>query len=229
MTRHLPRILLIAFLLRFLYVFLLIPFLSPFAGDGEFYRYLDGDGYMVHAAGYHAGEFFTTDEFLRRMPLYPALISFWTNFPGGWLSSEGQIRLIQFWHILLDLITTACVYLVVHRVIHARAAFWSGLGYAVYPLAVYRLVMMGTEVIQGTALALFIVGAVHFLQRPNLKSALCLSILSTLILLITPAFQFYPLFLARLFLFHSRTQAFRLAAVYLLPILLILLLWGRIT
>lgn len=195
----------------------------------ELYRYLDGDGYLTYTQAFHNGEFLTSKDYLRRMPLYPALLAFYSKYlllhttvPHFW-----QVKILQSWQALLDLLTLSCVYLAVRKVWNEPAALWAALAYAVYPLAIYRLVMMNTEVIQAASLALFVLGALCFLKVPTPRHAFAASILTSLILYISPAFQFFPLFFTASFFFLlPRSQALKLSAIYLLPILCLVLLWG---
>ncbi len=184
---------------------------------------VDNDGYVVAAESFREGSFLFSDSQTRRMPLIPALEAFWSVcFP-----FVNLVVLLQLWNVLLDLCTLSCIYLFVRKVFDERSAFAAGLLYTVYPLAVYRLPLMNAEVISGTALAFWVLGMLVFIRTPRIPIALLLSFLTALILYINPAFQFFPLliFVGLFFLFPPK-KIWLPAIAFLLPALLLVLLWG---
>ncbi len=184
---------------------------------------IDNDGYLERTVLFQEGNFLFSETHTERMPLIPVLTAFWSSlFP--FFSPK---IVFQFWNILLDLCTLISIYLFVRYLFDERSAFAAGVLYAVYPLAVYRLPLMNSEVIQGTALAFWVVGMVRVIHDLRVGPVLCLSFLTSVVLYITPAFQFVPIFvIVLLFVLSSFKRAVSLGILYILPILFLVLLWG---
>jgi hypothetical protein len=119
------------------------------------------------------------------------------------------------------------VYLFVRKTTQEKYALLAAGLYMVYPLAVYRLAMINTEIIQATALAFWGFSALSFLEQRSVRLAILLSILTAVLLYLNPAMQFMvPLF--ALFLFYKQPfwPTAKTVAAFLLPLMIICATWG---
>ncbi len=187
---------------------------------GSLYPYWDGDGYLKAADLFHYGHFLDEEQ-IERMPLYPALVAFFRRIP------LPEMYLMGGWHAWLDLIILACVYLFIRQFHGEQAALFAGLAYAVYPLALYRLPLMNTEIIQGAALGFWLLGAARVMESDQLRDAGILGLLSILLAFINPATQLLPLLLGlTFFLRRPFAKAGPLFAALMIPVALTALAWG---
>lgn len=185
------------------------------------YPHMDGDGYLTEAAAIQNGTFWLSENHLERMPLYPALIALLALLPGDTTIT------VQIWHTLLDVCTLGCIIVFAQRTVSGSAAWWAGLLYAVYPLALYRLPLMNVEVISGTLLAMFGLGLYLWDQNRSTLGAVALSVILAMLLYVNPAFQALPILLLGIALWRIRfAQFWRYAVAFLLPIVLICAAWG---
>ncbi len=183
---------------------------------------IDGDGYLEIARSFQEGDYLFSENHLTRMPLIPALIAFFTNIP-----LINSVYVIEFWNVLLDIVTLSCIFLFIRKYFDSKSAFGAGILYSLYPLAVYRSPLMNSEIIQGTILAFWIISAVYLLQNPSIRNSFILSIFTVLFLYINPAFQIVPLiFVFCLFLVFAVKRAVTISIVFLLPVIFFVLLWG---
>lgn len=199
-------------------------------GGARLYPFFDADGYLEASEAFQKGAFLDDGTQIKRMPLYPALTAFFphwfTNQPLT-IHNPAAVAVIRLWHAALDTCTAAFLYLFVLRRLGDRTALVAGWLYAVYPLAWYRIPVMNTEIIQGTAVAFWLMGAVRALETRHTKEAVLLSLLSTVLAFISPALQFIPLlFSLYLFLSLQGKEAFRLSAALLIPFFAISVGWG---
>ena len=216
MTKRFLFLICFAFVLRFAWIFLLAPLL----GFGV-YVHIDGDGYLPLAKAFHNGEFLTNPNHVLRVPLYPSMLAFVTLFPLDPLS------LLRFWQILIDLLTLSCVYLFTRKYFGSRQALIAGYLYALYPLGIYRLAMLNTENIQAAAIVFWIMGITLFWETQRIRHAVLLALLTAVVIYLNPAFQFIPFFLVFALVIRKPSgQSIRLAAAFLLPLILICSLWG---
>lgn len=224
MSKRFVYLLLVALSIRLIWIALI-----PMTG-ARLYLFFDADGYLEAAEALQKGAFLDNREQIKRMPLYPALSAF---FPYWFISQplteerSFVLTIIRIWHALLDVCTVACLYLLVRRRFGERSALIAGLLYAVYPLAWYRLPVMNTEIIQGTAVAFWLLGATRLLDSKKTLDAILISLLSAVMAFISPALQFIPLFFALfLFLLFPWRESLRLSTALLLPFLVISMGWG---
>jgi len=181
----------------------------------------DGDGYLNHAAAFHSGDFLFSHADVRRMPLYPALIAFWTRLPAP------EKWVLPIWHAALDTCALACAYLWVRRAFGEKSALAAAVLYAIYPMSIYRIPLMNTEVIASTALAMFVLGATRVWETGRCRDAAGLSLLTMVLLFINPAFMLFPPLLAFSFFFLLPLKpALRVGSAFLIPVVLISLAWG---
>ncbi|MDX9754825.1 MAG: glycosyltransferase family 39 protein [bacterium] len=215
MAKPFVFLLVLAFAIRFAWVFLLAP-----ATSYGSYHFIDGDGYQTFAAAFDSGEFLRSPQYVLRVPLYPALLAIFSRLPLPFHD------VIHFWQILLDCLTLSCICLFAKKFFGNRTAILAGLLFALYPLAVYRLVMLNTEIVQSAILAFWGLSAALFLERPHPRQAVYLSLLTAMLLYINPAMQFIPLFFSAFLLYRDRASSPRLLAAFLIPLALICLAWG---
>jgi dolichyl-phosphate-mannose-protein mannosyltransferase len=216
MSKRLLYILLFALLIRLMWIFLV-----PVAGD-FLYPNIDADGYRNAAKDIRNGVFLDNVSHIKRMPLYPSLLSLFSFLP-----SAAQLLSIRIWHCALDICTICCVFIFMKRCFNERAAILSALLYAVYPLALYRLPLMNTELIQGAALAFWLLGAARMLRSRNVIDAIYLSLISAIMVFISPALQLMPVFFTvYLFISHPWKTALRLGSVLMIPFIIICVGWG---
>lgn len=207
-----------AFLIRALFVFWLAPAVGLYDAQP-----VDSDGYVVTAQDIHAGDYFFKETVIstRRMPLYPSLIALIALIP---LPLQ---PMLQVWHILMDCGIVLGIYWFAKRYWGAWAALFGAGFYAFYPLALYRLSLMNTEVIQTLCLVLFVIGAARYLETHSVKDALLVSGISIGILNINPAFVLFPGLLALALLFRVPfSRAVLLGACIVVPISVFTLGWG---
>lgn len=201
----------------------------PWSGP-RLYPFVDADGYLNAAESFRTGQFLDNGEQIVRMPLYPSLLSFITRAVRPAPLSDANasaLFVIRSWHCLLDVVTLACLYLFVNKWFAPGCALPAGILYAIYPLALYRLPLPNTEIIQGAAMAFWLLAASKVLETRRLRDALGLSLLSAVQAFISPALQFVPfLFSICLFLIVPWKNAVRLCAVLIIPFLLISSAWG---
>ncbi len=201
----------------------------PWSG-AKLYPFVDADGYLNAAESFRTGQFLDNGEQIVRMPLYPSLLSFFTCAvqPASLsVSNASALLVIRIWHCLLDVTTLACLYLFVKKWFLPGCALPAGILYAIYPLALYRLPLPNTEIIQGAAMAFWMLAASKVFETRLLRDALGLSLLSVVQAFISPALQFVPfLFSICLFLIIPWKNAVRMCAVILIPFLLIASGWG---
>ncbi len=216
MNRKFLILVAVAFVIRITWVFILAPM-----GDFEVYRYIDGDDYLHFAQAFHEGEYLINPDYILRVPLYPSLIAFFSRLP------LETILGLRGWHVFLDLFTLSILYLFVKRFFSEPCALTAGFLYAFYPLAIYRLPMLNTEIIQATLIVLWGASAMQVLQGRKIRDALLLSLLSGFMVYINPATQFLPILLAIFFLvYFPKGSSMKLAAASLIPLLVICSLWG---
>ncbi|MBN2330072.1 MAG: glycosyltransferase family 39 protein [Candidatus Omnitrophica bacterium] len=199
-------------------------------GGASLYPFFDADGYKEAAEALHNGEFLDNGEQIKRMPLYPALTAFFgRGISQNPLTADNApgIGAVRIWHALLDVGALACLYLFVRRWQGEGPALAAGVLYAFYPLALYRIPLMNTEIIQGAAVAFWILGASRLLDAPRMREALLLSLLSSVLAFISPALQFLPLlFAVYLFFAYPWKTFYRIAAALLIPYAAICIGWG---
>lgn len=196
--------------------------LVEWKGD-RIYPFKDADGYLNAALDFHAGEYLDNGgtHHIRRMPLYPALIAALhaIGIQGDWA--------IYWWHAGLDLVTVYCIYLFVNYYSNATTGLLAGLLYSVYPLALYRLPLYNTETIQTAAMAIWLLSAVRMLQTKQTVDAFWLSVLTVILVFISPALQLLVfLFLGVIFFYLPRRGAIRLSIWLLIPYLVCTVGWG---
>lgn len=224
MSKRLTILLLIAFIVRLCWVFVLLPYL-----DTQLYSNLDGDGYLVKwSEDFQNGLFLDNPGSVLRMPLYPGLIASISSLVSFFTDDRGILMtILQIWNILLDLSALIAAYLLVRKLAGERAALIAGALYAFYPFALYRLPMIGTEIPQTAALAFWVWGAVVVLEKKRLRDAALLSLLSAVLVFISPATQLMPVCLViYFFLSIPFRQAAKLSASFLIPVVILSLGWG---
>ena len=90
MSKRFLTLVLAALAFRLVYVFLLTPLIGEWIPG--VYPLFDGDGYQKSAETLHNGDYIFEPSKIRRMPLYPAYIAFFTNWTyGSSLLSENDI------------------------------------------------------------------------------------------------------------------------------------------
>ena len=216
MSKDLTRLLFIALILRFCWILIITPtfgakIYGPDAAlPSKQLSVFDGDGYLECGEKFQQGDFLDNPESIKRMPLYPGLIALMT-YPIALITGQPLVenqtivlRLLQCWNVFLDLSVLLCIYLLIKTTVNQRAALWGGYLYTFYPLAYYRLPMLNTEIIQAATLGFWILGAIKVLDHQRLRDALLLSLLSTVLMFISPATQFAPIGLVLLFLLKIR-------------------------
>ena len=86
---------------------------------------------------------------------------------------------------------------------------------------------MNTELIQGAAIAFWLLGASRTLETGKTVHAVLLSLLSTALVFISPALQLIPVcFFGLLFFWRPPKNALRLGAALLIPFILFCVGWG---
>ncbi len=224
MSKRLVGLFLAGFSIRLLWIAAL-PWSEP-----SLYPYFDADGYLNAVEAFHTGRFLDHPDQIVRMPLYPGLMAFGIrSFTSAPISPQNFWSLfpIRLWHCLLDLCTLACIYLFIRRWISESCAFMAGCLYAVYPLTLYHLPILNTETIQGTAIGFWLLGAAQTLGTRKIANAILLSLLSAILVFISPALQFLPFcFTVALFFFFPWKEAVRLGMAMLIPFMLLSVAWG---
>ncbi len=197
--------------------------------DSQLYGNLDGDGYLVKwSEDFQNGLFLDNPGSVLRMPLYPGLIASISSLVSFFTDDrESLMTVLQIWNVLLDLSALIAVYLLVRKLADERTALIAGALYVFYPFALYRLPMLGTEIPQTAALAFWVLGAVTVLEKKRLRDAAFLSLLSAVLVFISPATQLMPVCLViYLFISIPFRQAGKLSAAYLIPVVILSLGWG---
>lgn len=216
--RPLGWLLTAALAVRLAFVFVL----APLAGLDDS-LVIDSDGYLETAEYINEGKYFFENNVIstRRMPLYPSILAMFSWLP------VPLVPLAKAWQILLDCCTVACAYLFARKFFGPAAAWLAGALYAAYPLALYRLMLMNTEVIQTAAVAFFALAAVRVFEERSVRSALLASALAVVVLNINPAFVLFPGLLSLTFFLRMDFRtALKLAACVVLPIACFSVLWG---
>ena len=205
MSKRFTHLLFIALIVRLCWIFVLLPCL-----DSQLYGNLDGDGYLVKwSEDFQNGLFLDNPGSVLRMPLYPGLIASISSLVSFFTDDrESLMTVLQIWNVLLDLSALIAVYLLVRKLADERTALIAGALYVFYPFALYRLPMLGTEIPQTAALAFWVLGAVTVLEKKRLRDAAFLSLLSAVLVFISPATQLMPVCLViYLFISHSARPA----------------------
>lgn len=216
MSRRLLFLLGTALVVRLFFVFVFVEFVYP-----GLYPFVDGDQYLELADEFHNQQFLFTAANYLRLPLYPAMIAYLTFIP------MEEITLMRLWNIGLDIATLLFIYLFVRKATSEKYALVSGWLYTFYPLGIYRLGMINTEIIQATLLMGILLGAYFLLKSGKVMHALLLSFLITVLLFINPAAQLLPFILAVVFFFQFRWQhAIALSSALLIPIIVFAVGWG---
>jgi 4-amino-4-deoxy-L-arabinose transferase-like glycosyltransferase len=133
-------------------------------------------------------------------PLYAMFIAL-----GSFLFDAEQLP-IKIFQIVLDSLTAAIVYAIVRELIGPQVAVLSGLGWALYPFAIYATLYIGSEAMFTFLLCLFLWLAVQLMKRPQSWQLYCAAgAVLGLATLTRGTTQFLPLFLLGvLIIFYRR-------------------------
>lgn len=216
MSQRLLFLILTALLVRLFFVFVFVEYIYP-----DLYPYVDGDEYYHLSNVFHQGKFLSSQMYYLRLPLYPAMIAFITFIP------IDEITILRSWNIGLDMITLILVYLFTRKITNERTGLAAGWLYAFYPLAIYRLGIINTEILQATLLMGIAFSVYLVLRSGGLRDTLLLSLTISFFLFINPAAQLLPFLLAGVFFLRCKwIQAIKLSCILLIPIFLFVVGWG---
>lgn len=94
-------------------------------------------------------------------PLYAVFIAL-----GSFLFGAEQFP-IKLFQIILDSLTSVFVYVIIRKLIGPKVAVLSGTGWAMYPLAIYATLYIGSEAMFTFLLSLFVLLALQVKQHPE--------------------------------------------------------------
>lgn len=94
-------------------------------------------------------------------PLYAIAVAL-----GSFLFGDDQLP-IKLFQIILDSFTSVMVYVIFRELIGSKVAVLSGIGWAMYPLAIYATLYIGSEAMFTFLLSLFVLLVVQVVQHPQ--------------------------------------------------------------
>lgn len=122
-------------------------------------------------------------------PLYAILIA-----TGSWLFGDDQLP-IKVFQILLDSLTCILLYAIIHEFFAPEVSLLAGIGWAVYPFAIYATLYIGSEAIFTFLLCLSVLLALKGFKRQSWKFYCSAGIVLGLATLTRGTTQFLPVFL----------------------------------
>jgi 4-amino-4-deoxy-L-arabinose transferase-like glycosyltransferase len=190
----------IAFVLALLFAFILFPSLLEVSSG------LDPDGYGKAGQGfYETGQF----QSIEIAPLYPAFIAV-----VSWLSGGYQVKTVQFAQCLVFALTCLVLYAIFQRTLSPQKAKYAGLLCAMYPMSIWYVPRLWTEILLALMIALATLALIRLLQKPtSFNTLICGLTVGLAALSKGIALVFVPLFILVL-LIRFRTKGILSALLF---------------